>query len=387
MMGTMFDQMNCIAIRFTYVVLMLIGLHSCINQGQSGVIELDTPSDDEDVVEISPRQFAAGQMELGQLTPRDFNTVVKANGMLAVPPQNQAEVSAYFTGYVKNLTLLPGDYVKKGQVLFTIENPDYLQIQQDFLEIKGQLSYLKSNFERQKELIIDNATSEKNLLKAESEYRVSLSRFQALEKKLTLMNIDPNALTGEELTAVLKVFSPISGYITSIEAGRGMFLNPSDVAMTIVNTNNLHIELKIFEKDLLKVKRGQEIRFRLQNDTQKVYKGKVHLINKTVNSQTRTVDIHGDLLGDEDVKNFVPGMYIEGEILTEQSERLALPEEAIADIDNDFFVLVKENDTIFRRRLVETRLGSEGYVEVLNADDFEEGSEFLIKGGYNLIVE
>ncbi|WP_236970576.1 efflux RND transporter periplasmic adaptor subunit [Membranihabitans marinus] len=379
--------MNCIAIRFTYVVLMLIGLHSCINQGQSGVIELDTPSDDEDVVEISPRQFAAGQMELGQLTPRDFNTVVKANGMLAVPPQNQAEVSAYFTGYVKNLTLLPGDYVKKGQVLFTIENPDYLQIQQDFLEIKGQLSYLKSNFERQKELIIDNATSEKNLLKAESEYRVSLSRFQALEKKLTLMNIDPNALTGEELTAVLKVFSPISGYITSIEAGRGMFLNPSDVAMTIVNTNNLHIELKIFEKDLLKVKRGQEIRFRLQNDTQKVYKGKVHLINKTVNSQTRTVDIHGDLLGDEDVKNFVPGMYIEGEILTEQSERLALPEEAIADIDNDFFVLVKENDTIFRRRLVETRLGSEGYVEVLNADDFEEGSEFLIKGGYNLIVE
>ncbi len=383
----MFDQMNCIAIRFTYVVLMLIGLHSCINQGQSGVIELDTPSDDEDVVEISPRQFAAGQMELGQLTPRDFNTVVKANGMLAVPPQNQAEVSAYFTGYVKNLTLLPGDYVKKGQVLFTIENPDYLQIQQDFLEIKGQLSYLKSNFERQKELIIDNATSEKNLLKAESEYRVSLSRFQALEKKLTLMNIDPNALTGEELTAVLKVFSPISGYITSIEAGRGMFLNPSDVAMTIVNTNNLHIELKIFEKDLLKVKRGQEIRFRLQNDTQKVYKGKVHLINKTVNSQTRTVDIHGDLLGDEDVKNFVPGMYIEGEILTEQSERLALPEEAIADIDNDFFVLVKENDTIFRRRLVETRLGSEGYVEVLNADDFEEGSEFLIKGGYNLIVE
>lgn len=385
----MFDQMNKYTVSYTFVLLMVMGLYSCITQGESGGIETETILDnnDDDVVKISAHQFAAGQMELGQLSQRDFNTVVKANGMLAVPPQNQAEVSAYFAGYVKNLTLLPGDYVRKGQVLFSLENPDYLQIQQDFLEIKGQLSYLKSNFERQQELIIDNATSQKNLLKAESEYRVGLARFQALEKKLTLMNIDPSILTGEQLTSELKVFSPLSGYVTSINAGRGMFLNPSDVAMTIVNTNNLHIELKIFEKDLLKVHRGQEIRFRLQNDSDKVYKGKVHLVNKTVNHQERTVDIHGDLMNDQDVKHFVPGMYIEGEILTEQSEHLSLPEDAIADIDNNFFVLVKENDTIFRRRLVKTGVVNEGYVEVLNANDFEKGTEFLTKGAYNLIVE
>lgn len=385
----MFDQMNKYTVSYTFVLLMVMGLYSCITQGESGGIETETILDnnDDDVVKISAHQFAAGQMELGQLSQRDFNTVVKTNGMLAVPPQNQAEVSAYFAGYVKNLTLLPGDYVRKGQVLFSLENPDYLQIQQDFLEIKGQLSYLKSNFERQQELIIDNATSQKNLLKAESEYRVGLARFQALEKKLTLMNIDPSILTGEQLTSELKVFSPLSGYVTSINAGRGMFLNPSDVAMTIVNTNNLHIELKIFEKDLLKVHRGQEIRFRLQNDSDKVYKGKVHLVNKTVNHQERTVDIHGDLMNDQDVKHFVPGMYIEGEILTEQSEHLSLPEDAIADIDNNFFVLVKENDTIFRRRLVKTGVVNEGYVEVLNANDFEKGTEFLTKGAYNLIVE
>lgn len=370
-------------------ILLLLMLASCNSKGKSETANTEAAIEnvDQDIIAISENQFKSGDMELGKISKQEFNTVVKANGMFAVPPQNQADVSAYFAGYVKDINLLPGNAVKKGQVLFTIENPEYVQAQQDFLEAQGRLSYLKSDYERQKELMADNVTSKKNFLKAESEYKVTLAKYQSLKKKLSLMNIDPNTLTGENIRSVISVTSPLSGYATTINASKGMYLNPSDVAVTVTNTDDLHIELKIFEKDLPMVKAGQQINVRLQNDMDNVYKGLVHLVNKSINAQNRTVDIHGDLVNEEEVKLFAPGMYIEAEILTSSAEHPALPTEAVANIDNDFFVLVKENDTNFKRVLVKRGTTNNGFTQILNAADFEPNTEFLTKGAFNLITE
>jgi len=370
------------------LLVAILALASCNSKEKSEVTNTDTNESTEDtgVITITENQFTSGNMLVGKITSQSFNTVVKANGMFAVPPENQADVSAYFAGYVKNISLLPGDPVKKGQTLFTIENPEYVQVQQDFLEAKGRLNYLKSDYERQKELIADNVTSKKNFLKAESEYTVTLAQFQSLQKRLSLMNINPNTLSGENIRSVISVPSPLTGYATTINATKGMYLNPSDVAVTVTNTDDLHIGLKIFEKDLPMVKEGQFINVRLQNDAE-VYQGKVHLVNKTINIQDRTVAIHGDLVNENDVKLFAPGMYIEGEILTTSEEHLALPVEAVANIDNDYFVLVKENDTSFKRVLVKIGATNNGFIEIVNADDFKPDIEFLTKGTFNLITE
>lgn len=364
-------------------------LASCNSKEKSEATSTDeaVAIEDVDILTISENQFNSGDMELGKISMQEFNTVVKANGMFAVPPQNQADVSAYFAGYVKSISLLPGDIVKKGQVLFTIENPEYVQAQQDFLEAKGRLNYLKSDYERQKELLADNVTSKKNFLKAESEYTVTRAQYQSLKKKLSLMNINPNTLSGENIRSVISVFSPLSGYATTINATKGMYLNPSDVAITVTNTDDLHIELKIFEKDLPIIKMGQPINVRLQNNMEKVYQGKVHLVNKAINAQDRTVDIHGDLVNESEAKLFAPGMYIEAEILTTSSKYPALPTEAVANIDNDFFVLVKEDGQTFRRVLVNIGTTNNGFTQILNADDFKPNTEFLTKGTFNLITE
>jgi cobalt-zinc-cadmium efflux system membrane fusion protein len=208
-----------------------------------------------------------------------------------------------------------------------------------------------------------------------------------MKKKLSLMNINPNTLTGDNIRSVISVPSPLSGYATTINATKGMYLNPSDVAITVTNTDDLHIELKIFEKDLPMVKVGQPINVRLQNDTDKVYRGKVHLVNKAINTQDRTVDIHGDLVNESEVKLFAPGMYIEGEILTTTTEYPALPVEAVANIDNDYFVLVKENGINFKRMLVKIGTTNNGYIQIVNASDFDADTEFLTKGAFNLITE
>ena len=369
--------------------LALTVLASCNSKENKEVIGDGTSigNSDQDIITLTESQFTSGSMELGKISMQEFNTVVKANGMFAVPPQNQADVSAYFAGYVKDIRLLPGDVVKKGQVLFTIENPEYVQVQQNFLEAKGRLNYLKSDFERQKELMEDNVTSKKNFLKAESEYAVTQAQYQSLQKKLSLMNINPYTLSGDNIRSVINVLSPLSGYATTVNASKGMYLNPSDVAVTVTNTDDLHIELKIFEKDLPMVKVGQQINVRLQNDMDNVYEGKIHLVNKTINAQKRTVAVHGDLVNEEEIKLFAPGMYIEAEILTTSTEHPALPSEAVANIDNDYFVLVKENTNTFRRVLVKIGTTNNGFTQIINASEFDENTEFLTKGTFNLITE
>jgi len=326
-------------------------------------------------------------MELGNMVKQEFNNVVKEKRMFDVPPENKATVSAYFACYVKNISLLPGDVIKKGQVLFTLENPEYIQIQQDFLEARSRLDYLKTDYERQKTLLADNVTSKKNYLKAESDYMVTQAQYESLKNKLSLININSSNFTAASIRSTMGVLSPISVIVTSIESSKGMFLNPSDVALTVTNTDHLHLELKIFENDLPMIKVGQPIKIHLQNNTKKVYDARVHLINRSINAQDRTIDIHGDLVNEEDAKLFVPGMYIETDILTSSDVFEALPSEAVVNIENVFFALIKQSDTTYKKFPIEIGMISNGYTQILNTDDFNKDTLFMTKGAFNLISE
>lgn len=373
---------------FTLVMLTLISCNS--GKDSKEPIHLEDKVNSGEVT-TTPSQFSSSQMELGKLSKQEFHQSVKTNGMFDVPPENKASVSAYFGGYVKELNLLPGQEVKKGQLLFTLENPDYVQLQEDFLVAKAQLAYLKSDFERQKELAKDNVTSQKNFLKAESEYRVTSATYESLKKKLGLMNINPNTITENSIGSTISVTAPINGFITSVHAEKGMFLNPADIAATITNTDHLHIELNIFETDFPQVEIGQQIQFRLQKEGSNYYQAKVYLISKSIDAQKRTANVHGHLTNDDEERLFAPGMYVEAEIFTTTDSFPALPQEAIVNLEDRYYVLVKTGEDPegikFDRKEIQVGRTANGFTEIKNAKDFNENSEFLVKGAFNLINE
>ena len=215
-------------------------------------------------------------------------------------------------------------------VLFVMENPAYIEMQQSFLEAKSELSYLKADYERQKTLSADQISSEKTFLKAQSDYEITLARYESLKKKLELMNINPSQITAETMRSTIAVNSPISGYITSVNASMGMFLNPSDPAVTIMNTDHLHIELSIFEKNLSQIKIGQAVNFTIQNDPVE-HKAAVYLINRAIDTESRTVRVHCHLSDESLTSNYTPGMFVEASIVTNGSTTLALPETAVVN--------------------------------------------------------
>lgn len=342
-----------------------------------------------ELIHITKAQFEMNDMKLGQFGTYQFSHRVRATGTIDVPVKNHIRVSAYAGGYVRHINLIPGQSVTKGQVLFTLENPEVVQMQQDYLEAIAQQAYLQADFERQKTLADERISSRKNFLKAESDFQVNTARVEGLKKKLSLLGIDVSELSASTITPSITVFAPSSGYITEVYAMRGMFLSPTDVAVELINTSQMHLELTVFEKDVLDIQKGQQIRFRIPDSGPETFLGEVHTIGKTVEGDNRIVRIHGLLNQADKAPEFVPGMYVEADILTESWESRGLPESAVVEVEDNYFALVSVDTTNgvyqFEQREVHPGIRENGILQVINQDSFPEGLPVLIEGAFNLI--
>ncbi|MCF4101141.1 efflux RND transporter periplasmic adaptor subunit [Gillisia sp. M10.2A] len=351
-----------------------------------------TPSENNVIIQeelrLTQTQFESNEMELGKLSEQEFPSITQATGMIDVPPQNKAVVSTFMGGYIKDTPLLIGDAVKKGQFLVSIENTDFVQIQQEYLEVAEQLSYLKSEFQRQRTLLDENITSQKNYLKAESDYKRALAMYNGLHKKLTMLSIDPANVEAGNITSVVRLYAPISGSITKVNVSRGMYVSPADNILEIINIDHMHLELSVFEKDILKLKKEQEIIFRVPEASNETFKAKVHLVGTAVDENSRTLKVHGHFENDSDL-NFAVGMFVEAQIVTNKNMAKALPDEAIVAIDNKSYVLKLDKKTdgtyFFSKNEVKIREEYNGFTRIENTDSFNDTDEFLTKGAFNII--
>ena len=367
-----------------YILLFSLVLVACGNSEKNveAIVETETVSNE---INITKQQFEGENMAFGSLSEQEFNENVITNGMIDVPPHNKSSVTSFIGGYITKTPLLVGDKVKKEQLLVTLENPEFVEIQQNYLEVAEQLNYLKSEFTRQKTLYDENITSQKNFLKAESTYKSNLAHYNGLRKKLQMMSINPTSVEQGHITSTINLYAPIAGYITQVNVSNGTYVSPSDIVMEIVDTDHIHLELSVFEKDILKIKKDQEIRFKIPEASNDTFVAEVHLVGTTIDEKSRRVKVHGHI--DDTQINFIVGMFVEAEILVSDSKSLALPKEAVIKVEDDFFVLIlkEETSTEYHLEKVKTDQGreTETYVEVLNSDDLKD-KEIITKGTYML---
>src|SRR5215212_11111810 len=191
-----------------------------------------TTSDD---VTLSPEQYKMADIQTGKIEMRNLSSVIKVNGVIDVPPQNIVSISAPLGGYVKSAGLLPGQPVHKGQVIAVIENAEYIDIQQDYLESKSRLVYVSEELKRQQELRKEEINAAKTLQQASSEYNVLRAKINGLEQKLSLIGISKNAVSSGRISKTANLYSPINGYITESNVNMGKYVQPSDVLFELAN--------------------------------------------------------------------------------------------------------------------------------------------------------
>jgi cobalt-zinc-cadmium efflux system membrane fusion protein len=302
--------------------------------------------------------------------------------------EGMQEISAYFGGYVSEISLVEGQPVRRGQTLFYLENPEFIRLQQDYLETTSQLAYLKAEFDRQKTLFGEQISAQKNFLKAEADYQGSLARSQSLKKQLSLININADQLSPDNIRSKVPVISPVTGFVEEVFVVPGQFLPASGKAMSLLNKDHLHIELILFEKDAAQISVGQKLSFSLPDVSGRDYLAEIHVVGQSVNEQ-RQINVHADLLDEKEGKNLIPGMFVQATIQLDPQQSWALPADALVEVDGEYFVLVQKGKTEqgFRLERVKVNPGvqNKSMIAIDPVPGLDESSVVLAKGGFNLL--
>jgi cobalt-zinc-cadmium efflux system membrane fusion protein len=296
-----------------------------------------------DEVHMVQRQMDVMDIRLGQITQANLSTTIKTNGNLELPPQNKASVSSVLAGRVKSIRVIEGDRVSKGKTLAILENPDFIQVQQDYMDSKNQLLYLEKEYLRKKQLFQDSISSAKDFQRAESEYRGMQARFNSLKAHLRMMQIDVAAVERGEILTEIPVRSPINGYVRLVEVNIGSYIEPERELFEIVDNERIHIDLMIYEKDIQKIKKGQKVNFTLAGIPDRIFEGSIFAIGKAFNDDVKAITVHAKI--DNKSGDLLPGMYVDARIVTDQYMADALPDEAIvSDGGLNYIFILKETE-------------------------------------------
>jgi len=329
---------------------------------------------------ISQSPMDESQMVLGKLSEINFGERLTVTGMIDVPPKNKSVISTFIGGYIVKTPLLIGDRVSKGQLLVTLENPEYVELQQNYLELSEELTFLKAEYNRQKTLYDENISSEKNYLKAQSQYKSNLAHYNGLKKKLQMLNLNPERIASGNIVSTINLYAPIAGYVTKVNVSNGAFVSANDVIMEIVDTEHIHLELSVFEKDIMKVKKGQPIEFQIPEASDNIFEAEVHLVGTTIDESTRRVKVHGHVEDEE--QNFIVGMYVTAKILVTNEMGQGIPRSAVMQDDAGHYIYtLKEPKAKNPYEKVKVSLGkqNESYVEILDAEKIKD-KNIVFKG-------
>ncbi|MEZ0541567.1 efflux RND transporter periplasmic adaptor subunit [Fibrella arboris] len=346
-------------------------------------------TDGEVRVSLTQAQYAVADIQLGQPATRTLSSVLKANGAIDVPASNLVSVSVPFGGYIRQIDLEPGMQVRKGQTLVVLENPDYIQLQQDYLETKAKLEYADLDYARQEELSRENVSALKTFQQTRANRQSLQAQLAAAAQRLAILRINPATLSPARLTRTITVPAPTSGYITNVPVNKGRFVNPADVLVEITNVEHLHVRLNIFEKDINQIRLGQPVRFGMGSDAAPIHRAAIFLIGKAI-SADRTIEVLAH--PSERKPIFIPGGYVAAQIDVKAQSLSTLPETAIIGFGGRSYVYVLEkkagNPVVYQFRQVEVSTGVQenGYVAVnLPAGINSAQTPIVLNGGYSLL--
>jgi cobalt-zinc-cadmium efflux system membrane fusion protein len=376
-------------------ILALLGLFifvlatSCSKNetSEEGIEVAEAPEDSKEIV-LTEDQFRTMKMQWGSLFTGEFSEEISVQGTVKIPVEGMREISAYYGGYVQDLKLIEGEAVRKGQVLFSLENPDFIRLQQDFLETKSQLAYLKSEFERQKTLSAEQISAQKNFIKAEADYRSAIAKTESLKKQLALIQINTDQLTPESIKSKVAVTSPINGFVENVVVVPGQFLPAAGKALSLLSRDHLHIELILFEKDASRVHPGQKVELTSPDKPEEVLQAKIYVVGQSINEQ-RQINVHAHLIDEKLESKLTPGMFLQARIQLDPKISLAVPEESILEVDQDKYILVQKakTETGYVLEKVKVIPGAKGknYIAIDPEKKLDPTTVVLLKGGFNLL--
>ena len=363
-----------------YLVLMLALTIACQSKKEEATTETAVK---ENVVELTKNQLDNSKIKIGSLTNTSLSSTIKVNGKITLAPNAMASVSMPLGGYIKNIRVMPGMVIGKGQVLAVIEDQSYVQIQQDYLTTKQQLSFASKDFVRQKELNSSQAVSEKNYQLAESEFAKQKITLKSLEEKLKLIHINPASLSANTISKSVNIYAPISGMITKIDVNIGKYVNATDMLFQIMDNQSMYAKLNVFEKDAANLAIGQKIKVYTNTQPDVFYETKIEFVNKSY-SEENAIEVYAKI--SNTTKKLIPGNYINASIQVDNNNAFVLSNDAIVDFEDKKFVFVQDaKKNSFSMQEVQIGIVTDKVSEIRNYETLQNKS-IVINDAYTLLM-
>lgn len=372
-------------------ILILLLSSSCNSSS-----EHDTPaapSAEPTEITLTPAQANKALLQSDYLSLRKLSRHLRVNGVIDVPPQNMISISFPPGGYLQSTRLLPGMHIRKGEVIAIMQDSKLIQLQQDYLSALIRDRQLEADYRRQQELNRDKTSSDKSLQEAETQWRWNKVNIKSLSEQLFLAGFDPASITEENISRSVALRSPIDGYVATVKVNTGAYINPGDVLFELVDPEDIHLNMTVFEKDVAFLRIGQKVKTWSNSRPDVIHKCEIILVGKELDDH-RSVEVHCHF--DKYDHSLIPGMFMNAEIEVEERELMSLPDEAIVKHrDRDY---VFEDIGNYRYRLTEVNAGlhENGFagIQFMNADKSASDTKndslkrrFVVKNAYTLLMQ
>lgn len=369
------------SIRYTGMLILLV-VTACSTPAKEkepqGVIE----PPEQNTVTLSAKQLENGGIITALPSRKNIQTTLTLNGSIDVPPQNIVSVSFPFGGYLKTTKLLPGMRVRKGEVIGIMEDQSLVQLQQDFLMATTRLKFLQQEFTRQQTLQENQVNSAKTFQQVESDYNSQKVLVSGYAQKLRMIKINPDKLTENNISSNVPLYSPINGFVSKVNVNIGKFVNPTDVLFELINPDDMHAALVVFEKDIARVRKGQRVKVSLVDDPGKLYDCEVILVTRNV-SEDRTGIIHCHF--EKMPETLMPGMFLNATVSLSDEQALTVPEEAVVRYGNHEYVMQEQSIGTYSMVPVRSGTRQEGYVQLLDSAGLLAGKPVVIRNAYAVL--
>ena len=375
--------------KINYIILLALLLFGCgggsDKKGQSEP-QQQQPKEKDNSITFDLEQIKNGGIDTGRLAMHLLSGFVQVNGQVDVPPENLISVNVPLGGFLKQTAMLPGEPVHKGQVLATVENQDYITIQQDYLTATSRMVFLKQEMVRQRELSQQQASPLKLYQQSQSDYNSEQAQAAGLAQKLKMIGINPQRLTASSIKPYIAIVSPISGFVSKVNVNIGKYINPTDVLMELVNTGDIHAALTVFEQDIPKIKIGNKVKITLPSIPDKTYPGKVILIGRMLDS-SRSVTVHCHFLKTD--PRLLPNMFLQASIETKPQNTLAVPDGALINFGGKPYIFAAKpqpkNAMLFSMIPVELGIKENGWNEIKLKKPELNNQLFVLKGAFSIL--
>lgn len=385
-----FDLLNAKNMKNTFLFSIAlassIAAASCGPQGAGPAPEAAAPVEEHEYILLTPAQFRQAGIQTGSFSYRMMQEYIPAGAELFLSKEHTASVSSFTEGIVSELRVSLNQAVRKGDVIAVLSKPALLDMQQEYLESKDRLVFLKAEYERYKALASENATAAKNFQKAEMELRQAETASALQAAKLRQYQVDPQAVRADNLKTSILLRAPIGGRVTKLHTGTGASLAPGMSVCEIADFSQVRPVVYIFEKDIARVKPGARVLLHFASDPSRTFSATITGIDGALDMERKALRAFARF-DKAPGSGLVAGAYMEARIAPDEgSEKAVLPiDSVVREGDGEYIFILQREETggyVFHKAAVRTGARDGGFVAVFPLETLPAEAKIVLKGAY-----